>query len=536
MTVGWFCRQGIVFLLIVVAIIFYKVVLPKITSGDAKAAVKTEWTSAETINAKLVNFKKTAVLNFERFPTNLHTLTENELQESLNTKTFKLNDVTKKLNDRSSLLFPEIRPDAIIKTGQLNIIKKKLSAEIGMLELAQNLNKGRYVQLQTLVFPSRSDIKLSKQKCDDANKDVREFNKGYIKFRSDARKLTTAAKTQCDNFISKKLNRKAGLKKYNILKIRLEEESKIVINLQKQSLSSELQQFKNKEIVPIKSLLQSAFFVLLGIILMPFIVRTVFYYILAPIAASRASIRISVPDAGKVPIPLAQPSRIAVPVTLKRNEELLVRQGYLQTTSLVGKKETSWLLDNAHLFSSVASGLVFLTRIRGEGDITTVSAVRDPFAEMTEVTLPEGSSCVLHPRALVAVVHPAGQTIRISSHWRLLTLNAWLTMQLRYLVFHGPGKLIVKGGRGIRMEHAERGRIFGQDQLVGFSADLSYSVIRAETFAPYFFGREPLYKDKVEQGSGILIIEEAPNASRAGDGTRRGLEGVLEAGLKAFGI
>ena len=111
-----------------------------------------------------------------------------------------------------------------------------------------------------------------------------------------------------------------------------------------------------------------------------------------------------------------------------------------------------------------------------------------------------------------------------------------MTMQLRYLVFHGPCSLIVKGGRGIRVERAERGRIFGQDQLVGFSADLAYSVTRAETFAPYFFGREQLYKDKVERGSGILIIEEAPQASREGGGVRRGIEGAFDAGLKAFGL
>ena len=83
---------------------------------------------------------------------------------------------------------------------------------------------------------------------------------------------------------------------------------------------------------------------------------------------------------------------------------------------------------------------------------------------------------MLHPRALVAVAQPEGRPVRITSHWRLFSLNAWLTLQLRYLVFHGPCRLVIKGGRGIRLERAERGRIFGQEQLVGFSADLAYSV------------------------------------------------------------
>jgi hypothetical protein len=126
--------------------------------------------------------------------------------------------------------------------------------------------------------------------------------------------------------------------------------------------------------------------------------------------------------------------------------------------------------------------------------------------------------------------------MRITSHLRLFSLNAWLTMQLRFIVFHGPGCLVVRGGRGVRVEPAAAGRIFGQNQLVGFSADLAYSVTRTETFAPYLFGREQLFKDKVEQGAGILIIEEAPFAGRHGGEVRRGLEGAFDAGMKALGL
>lgn len=279
-----------------------------------------------------------------------------------------------------------------------------------------------------------------------------------------------------------------------------------------------------------------AFFFVLGIVAMPFVIRLIFYHILAPLAERRAAIRIAVPGQQDVKIPPSELSRVSIPVTLEKGEELLVRQDYLQTSSLTGSKSTRWLLDYTHVLSSIASGLTFLTRIRGAGETTTVSAVRDPFAELTQVKLPEGSACVLQPRALVAVVQPIRRTMRITSHWRLFSLNAWLTMQLRYLVFHGPGRLIVMGGRGIRVEHAERGRIFGQDQLVGFSSDLAYSVTRTETFWPYFFGREQLFKDKVEQGNGILIIEEAPLSGRKGAGVKRGLEGAFDAGLKAFGI
>lgn len=146
------------------------------------------------------------------------------------------------------------------------------------------------------------------------------------------------------------------------------------------------------------------------------------------------------------------------------------------------------------------------------------------------------SYCVLQPRALAAVVQQAGSPIRITSHWRLGSLHAWLTLQLRYLMFHGPARLLIKGTRGVRLERVETGRVFGQEQLVGFSADLAYSVARTETFWPYFFGLEQLLKDKVESGGGLLIVEEAPLAGRAHGGPRKGLEGAADVMLKAVGL
>ena len=168
--------------------------------------------------------------------------------------------------------------------------------------------------------------------------------------------------------------------------------------------------------------------------------------------------------------------------------------------------------------------------------MTTVSAVRDPFAEVTRLEIPVGAACVLQPRAIIGVVQSIAAPLRITSHWRLGKLNAWLTWQLRFLVFHGPADILLAGGRGVRVEPAEAGRSIGQDQLIGFSAGLSYSTGRTETFFPYFFGQVGLLKDRIAAGSGILIAEEAPRAGQAKTGIKRGLEGGLDAFLKVFGI
>jgi hypothetical protein len=283
-----------------------------------------------------------------------------------------------------------------------------------------------------------------------------------------------------------------------------------------------------------RSILIAAAFLLAAIVVTPLLIRLLFYFGLAPFVQRRRPIDLG-DHVGGAPPTLALVSATSAPITLAAGEELLVRQGFLQSTSTRGSKRTRALLDWRHPLSSLASGLAFLTRIAGEGETTVISAVHDPLAEVAVVRLEGGGACVLHPRALVAVVKPSDHSLRITSHWRLFSLHAWLTLQLRYLMFHGPCRLVLKGGRGLRLEGAESGRIFGPDQLVGFSPDLAYTVARTETFWPYFMGRESLFKDRVDAGGGVVLIEEAPMGG-GGRGARKGLEGAFDVALKAFGL
>ncbi len=278
-----------------------------------------------------------------------------------------------------------------------------------------------------------------------------------------------------------------------------------------------------------------ALWALAAIILAPFAIRALFYWVLAPLASLQRPIRLLEPGT-----PIAIPperSSVSKAITLAAGEELLIRQGFLQSSSHGSSKATQLLLDKRFPIASLAAGLSFLTRIRGgPGDSTTVSATRDPFAEISILELPEGAACVLQPRAIAGVLQRVARPLRITSHWRLGTLNAWLTWQLRFLVFHGPADIILAGGRGVRIEPAQVGRSIGQDQLIGFSAGLAYTTGRTETFLPYLFGQESLLKDRIAEGSGLLIAEEAPLAGRRKAGIARGLEGGFDALLKVFGI
>ena len=98
------------------------------------------------------------------------------------------------------------------------------------------------------------------------------------------------------------------------------------------------------------------------------------------------------------------------------------------------------------------------------------------------IGLPDGSACVCQPRSRAGVIQDPRRPMRNTRHWRLGSMQSRLTMQRRFLVFHGPGQLIAKGCRGVKMESAARGRLINQAATLGFRANLAYANSRCETF------------------------------------------------------
>lgn len=144
---------------------------------------------------------------------------------------------------------------------------------------------------------------------------------------------------------------------------------------------------------------------------------------------------------------------------------------------------------------------------------------------------------VIYPRALVGVVKPAGIPVELERTWSL-GINAWLRLQIRYFIFHGPCRLILKGCRAVLVDKPEPGiaRVVNQGTTIGFSANLAYSVARTETFRPYFFGEEPLLNDLFEGGPGCFIYEGIPSREGHSGVAGRWIEGAWDAALKLVGI
>ena len=296
----------------------------------------------------------------------------------------------------------------------------------------------------------------------------------------------------------------------------------------------------------VRPVLPAALGVLIGWWLVPAAIRTFFYFVLAPLAARRPPIVIGQAQGSAPASPSANAQRarqssvisaVSRNVTLAAGDEMLVRPDYCQSQPAGVQVTTKLLFSWRHWLTSIAAHLWMLKRIRTmqPADVV-VSATVDALDEVALIEIAAGEALVLQPRGLVGIVCKGGQRPTIRSHWRLGTLHAWLTLQLRYLAFEGPVTLIVKGCRGVRLESAPSGRTISQDATLGFSVNAIYATVRADPFIPYLRGRQALFYDKFSGQDAYFLYEEVPRNTRPGGQAHNPLEVVLDVGLKAFGI
>jgi uncharacterized protein (AIM24 family) len=159
---------------------------------------------------------------------------------------------------------------------------------------------------------------------------------------------------------------------------------------------------------------------------------------------------------------------------------------------------------------SYAAGLSVVTRIEGgvseAGAIVqaTLASPVDSDSYLMEVKLEGHPGFVFHPRHLVAVTGD----VRLFTVWRLFSVHAWMTGQLRYIGVRGTGRCVLEGfGDVVAQTVGEGTSKIEQSLLVGFDGRLRYSTARTETFLPYFLGRTPLVDD-VFAGPGVYVWQK----------------------------
>jgi hypothetical protein len=294
----------------------------------------------------------------------------------------------------------------------------------------------------------------------------------------------------------------------------------------------------------VQDVFATALAILVAVTLLPVAIKAAWYHGLAPLVERRPPLRLRPrtprsADEAKPAERLSPPEKISavsLAVELGEGEELLVHPEFLQSTAAHGRKDTKWLLSGAYPFTSLAARMVALTRIReAEGERFVVSSRNDPLAEVGVVELAEGEALVLQPRSLVGLVQRRDRPLHLSHRW-VFTLGAFITLQFRYLIFDGPGRLLVQGCRGVRLEPAGTGRAIDRNATLGFGAHLDYAPRRSETFGAYLLGVNALFDDGFAGGTGYCLYEEMPYSGRRPGLTGRGLEGLTDGLLKVFGI
>lgn len=291
----------------------------------------------------------------------------------------------------------------------------------------------------------------------------------------------------------------------------------------------------------IKEIYPMAKWVLLSILVMPFLIKGVLYYFIAPLVQKLAPVCINDKQPDKAP--RVGSSAISQEIDVFSGRELLIRPEFLQSSTQSAIKRTRWFLNPKFPFSSAFCGMWMLTSIRGEGGASTRVVIAptqspDSLSELLMLDLDHDHRLVVHPRALVGIVKIHHIEVGMSKKWRLKNLHSWLTWQLRYLEFSGPCTLVLKGCRGVKAENSSgtSPRLINQAATLAFSSHLRYSNTRCEPFSSYFWGKNCLLNDRFEGGNGIFVYEQMPDLDQQNGTTGGRLEGFWNLLWKAFGI
>jgi hypothetical protein len=244
-------------------------------------------------------------------------------------------------------------------------------------------------------------------------------------------------------------------------------------------------------------------------------------------------------------LPAVGESHVSVETVLGARDVLRIKEKFLQASDEGVQKRTRFVLDWRIPFTSLACGLTELVELRNPGATdkyrVTLSNADDPHLELAVIEVPEGGSLILRPSFLAGVIQRDERPLVIRRHWQFLRWQAWATGQFRFFEFVGPCGLVVSGSRGVRSERlvarAEGppfARRTNQDATIGFTPNLSYRPVRAETFWSYYRGMNPLFDD-LFAGEGLFLLQETSTrgaAAKAGKFWSAIWNGVL----KIFGM
>ena len=329
----------------------------------------------------------------------------------------------------------------------------------------------------------------------------------------------TAFRKALPTFVANKGKLEGALKGHQEFSQRMAELAQLKLQLERDALA----------------VLPQALLLLLSILLGPALVKALAYWGVAPQASRRFGVTLAKESTGQIAV-LAKNDRFQR-IDLCAGEQLLVTPALYDDRSGNLVVKTKCFLDSRVPFTSIAAGMFNLSTYSATSAAHVGLKVKDSYNDkLCVISIPEGSSLILQPRFLAGVVQANERPIKITRHWRLFDPASWLTLQLRYMVFHGPAKLILKGCNGVQVDSVQESATINQASTIGFTANLRYSVSRCEPFFAYLTGKQELFDDCFAGSSGYFVHEVSPKQAKVTLLPGRGIEGVIITILKVFGI
>ena len=272
-----------------------------------------------------------------------------------------------------------------------------------------------------------------------------------------------------------------------------------------------------------------------------FFVDLVLFYGVAPRIVRGKAVQLV---QGEVVLPMVKESSLSVADELWPGELLRVRPHFLQSSEEGLNRRLCLVLNWRRAFSCLASGLTGLVELRNERNAgqrwVTFASSKDPFAELSIVSVPEGGSFILRAGFLVGVITAGGKSVAIRRHLRLFHWQSWVSGRFGYWEFFGPCRLIVSCMSAVSVEVMrpadESGELasrwVAQAGVVGFSPQLALKPVRCLSFWRYYAERRPLYEVEIK-GTGVFLASESGGQARQ---RMRGNEGPAVKLLKLFGL
>lgn len=267
----------------------------------------------------------------------------------------------------------------------------------------------------------------------------------------------------------------------------------------------------------------------LFILLLPFGIRTLWYFALMPLVERGSAVRLL--DPAREGVAEVEPSAAEVALVVEPGDELRARSSFVSRRE--GTPDTEWVYGGwSHPLTSILAGLTGLDRFRPtEGAWRVNLGDDDPDRQLLVLRLRDHPGFVLHPAHVVAI---AGRP-RLTRRWRW-GLHAWLTFQFRYLLFEGDGTVVLSGQGHLQGEPGgQTGAGIASARVLGFDGRLAYQTSRTRPFFPYLTGRRPLIEDTFAGGQ-LFVWGKVDPAGARKEPLQRLLAAVFGALEKALGI